>query len=135
MLRPPHDMLPVAFGVCRCFPQPVSSSPVELSYHLLEVSIVTTCFTQRCILSKGSVEVHLCDGNSFYPRVELRFHVPLKPNSETLSAFRFRHLRLSNLWEAWDMDYYEERRVEKIRLGSTSSSIFHSEDRMSPLGF
>lgn len=25
------------------------------------------CITQRCILSKGSVEVHLCDGNSFYP--------------------------------------------------------------------
>lgn len=66
VLRTPHYILPVVLVICICFQQPVDSS-VKWFYHLLEVSIVITFFTPRCILRKGSVKVHLCNGNLFYP--------------------------------------------------------------------
>ena len=47
---------------------------------------------RRCKSASVQWKFILCN------QMELRFHVPLGPNSKTLSTFQFRHLQFDNIW-------------------------------------
>jgi len=136
VLWPSHDMLPVVFGVCRCWNS--NQSTVHLgnrptlpgSQYCDDLFYTEMCSEKRQCKS-ASVRWTFILSN----RVELRVHVPLKPNSETLSPFWFRHLRLDKMWQHGTRITTTRGRCKRLDWGPPAALSSAVRIRMSPLGF